>query len=116
MPNYTKQQLLAKPTRLKRKVYAAPSPIHGKGLYANHDIEADSYIGTYRGLHTLRDGKYVLWTFPEDRQPMGRRGMNLLRFLNHPENPNAEFDGYDLYATRPIDAHEEITIDYGGFE
>jgi len=113
---YTKETLAARPWLLKYKVYAAPSPIHGKGLYAACDIEDGSYIGTYRGIRTRSDGKYVLWTFPEDCPPVGRRGMNLLRFLNHSETPNAEFDGYDLYALRPIQAHEEITIDYGDFQ
>ncbi len=114
--SYTKETLAARPWLLRHNVYAAPSPIHGKGLYAARDIDGGSYIGTYRGIRTRNDGKYVLWTFPEGLSPVGRRGMNLLRYLNHSQTPNAEFDGYDLYALRPIRAHEEITIHYGDEE
>jgi SET domain-containing protein len=42
----------------------------------------------------------------------GRRGLNLLRYLNHAERPNAEFDGFDLYALKNIRAGEEITFNY----
>jgi SET domain-containing protein len=39
---------------------------------------------------------------------------NLLRWLNHSDDPNAELDGFDLYARRAIAVDEEITFDYGG--
>jgi hypothetical protein len=44
---------------------------------------------------------------------VGRIGRNRLRFLNHAKDPNAEFDGFDLYALRAIAVGEELTIDYG---
>ena len=43
---------------------------------------------------------------------MGRRGDNELRFLNHADKPNAEFDGWDLYAATQIKKGEEITFNY----
>ena len=116
MPLQLKHRSLLKPGLLKQNVYVAPSSIHGKGLFARRDLAAESYIGTYRGIFTRNDGKYVLWTYPDNIKPIGRRGMNLFRYLNHDENPNAEFDGYDLIALRDIDEGEEITFNYDGDE
>ncbi|MCB1726215.1 MAG: SET domain-containing protein-lysine N-methyltransferase, partial [Gammaproteobacteria bacterium] len=61
-----------------------------------------------------RDGMYVLWVFDEDdpRQPVGRSGRNLLRYINHESPGNAAFDGFDLYACCVIGCDQEITIDY----
>jgi hypothetical protein len=100
--------------KLKDSVFADASPIHGTGLFAAVPIAKGGYIGTYEGPEAKRDGKYVLWVHEEGRAPVGRRGMNLLRYLNHSDDPNAEFDGFDLYAIRPIQPDEEVTIDYEG--
>lgn len=101
-------------TRLRDLVYVAPSPIHGKGLYARVPIEAGRYIGTYEGPAAKRNGSHVLWVYDTDGSTTGRRGMNALRYLNHSARPLAEFDGFDLYALRAIGPGEEITIDYNG--
>jgi SET domain-containing protein len=114
MKKRLKHRSLLKPGLLKQNVFIAPSSIHGKGLFARRDIDAESYIGSYRGMSTRRDGKYVLWTYPDDIKPVGRRGMNMFRYLNHSEDPNAEFDGYDLFALRDIEEGEEITFNYEG--
>ena len=100
--------------KLKDLVYVAPSPIHGRGLFAKQPIGPGSYIGTYAGPTAKRNGKYVLWVHGEDGSMEGRRGMNLLRYLNHSDKPNAEFDGFDLFALRAIAPQEEITINYEG--
>lgn len=102
--------------RLGNIVYRAPSAIHGNGLFAKVEIAKGDYIGTYQGPTAKRDGTYVLWVFEEGCPPVGRSGRNLLRYLNHQDDGNAEFDGFDLYALRHIEAHEEITFDYGGWE
>jgi hypothetical protein len=70
------------------------------------------YIGTYGGPRATRDGTYVLWVSADGVEWEGRSGRNLLRYLNHQEDGNAEFDGFDLYAVRAIDPGEEITFDY----
>lgn len=103
---------------LEALVRTGESQIHGTGLFAACDIAAGCYIGTFHGPETDSDGGHVLWVYehPEDPEPLGRRGENLLRFLNHAVPSNAEFDGFDLYASRPIGAGEEITIDYEGVE
>ena len=94
-------------------VYVAPSKIHGQGLFAKVRIKRGTFIGTYEGPTAKRNGKYVLWVTYEDGTVVGRRGLNLLRYLNHDSKPNAWFDAYDLYARRTIAPGEEITIDYG---
>jgi SET domain-containing protein len=102
--------------RLGDRVYKAPSKIHGNGLFAKVDINKGQLIGTYEGPMAKRDGTYVLWVFEEGRDPVGRSGRNLLRYLNHQEEGNAEFDGFDLYALKDIAPHDEITFNYGGWE
>jgi uncharacterized protein len=101
-----------KKIRLRDQVYKAPSPIHGFGCFARKDIAAGGHIGTYEGPEARRDGTYVLWVYEEDREPVGRSGRNLLRYLNHRKDGNAEFDGFALYAKRDIACGEEITFDY----
>ncbi|MCB1787963.1 MAG: SET domain-containing protein [Gammaproteobacteria bacterium] len=97
-------------------VYVAESGIHGRGVFAARDIPRGTYIGTFHGPAAQRDGTHVLWVYgsSDGAPPVGRRGRNLLRFLNHGVRCNAEFDGFDLYACRRIACDEEITIDYGG--
>ena len=81
---------------LKEIVYVAPSPIHGRGLFARRSIVKGTYIGTYEGPQAKRNGKYVLWIHDDDGTLLeGRRGLNLLRYLNHSVEPNAEFDGFE---------------------
>lgn len=96
---------------LARRVEVAPSVIDGNGVFARVGIKKGAYIGTYEGAEAKRNGKYVLWLLGGQRD-MGRRGDNELRFLNHADKPNAEFDGWDLYAATQIKKGEEITFNY----
>lgn len=100
--------------QLKTVVYAASSAIHGTGLFAARDIDDGEYIGTFAGPETRRDGVYVLWVYASEDRVVGRSGRNLLRYVNHASPCNAEFEGFDLYATCVISRDDEITIDYGG--
>jgi SET domain-containing protein len=91
-----------------------PSDIHGDGLFAARDIEAEQLIGVYQGPEVTEDGIYVLWIENEPGGDWtGYDGSNIMRFLNHSSQPNAEMDGLDCYALRAIPAGTEITIDYG---
>jgi len=101
-------------TRLCDRVFKAPSPIHGNGCFASVRFAAGDYIGTYEGPPARRDGTYVLWVYEEGTPPVGRSGRNLLRYLNHQEDGNARFEGFDLYARRDIAPGDEITFDYNG--
>lgn len=91
------------------------SGIHGRGLFAVRAIARGEYIGTFCGPTAKRNGSHVLWVYGglDGQQVEGRRGRNLLRYLNHAARCNAAFEGFDLYATRRIRRDEEITIDYG---
>ncbi len=101
--------------RLRDRVRKAASAIHGYGLFARRRFQAGEYIGTYEGPAARRDGTYVLWVYADgDAPPEARSGRNLLRWLNHQEPGNAEFDGFDLYARTDIERGEEITFDYTG--
>lgn len=101
-------------SELKAYVYSAPSGIHGTGLFARTDINKGEYIGTYHGPEAKRDGTYVLWVFDhgDEENAVGRSGRNLLRYLNHEDPGNAEFEGFDLYARTRIKADDEITFNY----
>ncbi|MCW8908462.1 MAG: SET domain-containing protein-lysine N-methyltransferase [Sedimenticola sp.] len=95
-------------------VYSDQSTIHGTGLFARKRIDKGTYIGTYHGPLAKRNGTYVLWLVEPDEEGnlIGRSGRNLLRFLNHSDPGNAEFDGFDLYALTDIEQDEEITFNY----
>ncbi len=98
--------------RLRDLVRVGPSPIHGRGLFARQKIEPDMLIGEYEGPETRRDSKYVLWV-EDGEETTARRGVGPLKYLNHSKEPNAYFDGFELYALVEIAAGEEITFDYG---
>jgi len=100
--------------QLRELVYAAPSGIHGTGLFAGRSIAKGEYIGTYWGPQARRDGTYVLWVFDRDEPDdmVGRSGRNLLRYLNHARPGNAHFDGFDLFARVRIRVGSEITFNY----
>ncbi|MDH5648995.1 MAG: SET domain-containing protein [Gammaproteobacteria bacterium] len=97
----------------KNNTYISSSPIHGKGLFARLDISRGERIGTFKGSKAKRNSKHTLWVYDENNNVIGRHGKNNLRFLNHSAKPNAEFDGFELYALRKIRPNEEIVIHYG---
>lgn len=101
----------ARDRRTNQLVYVDESPIHGYGLFAREPLPRGFHIGTYLGPEAKRNGSHVLWV-DDGNGWVGRRGLNRLRYLNHSASPNAEFDGFDLYALHRIRADEEITIDY----
>ena len=103
-----------KNSELRDTVYSAPSKIHGTGLFAKRSIATGDYIGTYHGPDAKRNGTYVLWVFDPGKEELavGRSGRNLLRYLNHADPGNTEFDGFDLYARVPINIDEELTFNY----
>lgn len=94
-------------------VYVATSSVHGHGLFASKPIARGDYIGSYAGSETDTDGMHVLWLYDEETEQWeGIDGDNEMRFLNHSDEPNADFWNTDLYALRDIQVNEEITFDY----
>ena len=101
---------------LKQLVFAAPSEIHGTGLFSRRNISDREYIGTFHGPEVEEDGEHVLWVETENTASgyIGISGENLLRYLNHDSPGNAVFYGLDLYANDEIQSGAEITLDYSG--
>ena len=67
----------------------------------------------YHGKEVDRCGMYVV---PHKDRTGGTRRVELtgkLKFLNHSCRPWAELSGFQLIALKPIQAEQEITIDYG---
>ena len=96
------------------RVYVAPSPIHGLGLFAARTLQAGQLIGVYDGPRVEHDGPHVLWVEDEPGgEWTGYDGRNDMRYMNHSGEPNAEMDGLHCYALREIPPGAEITIDYG---
>ena len=54
-----------------------------------------------------------MWLRRDNGTDEGICGRNELRFVNHSRDPNAEFEGAELYAVRNIQPGHEITLDYG---
>lgn len=106
-------RLITENRELENLYYAEESVIHGKGLFARVEIAAGEYMGTYDGPEVVENGSHVLWVENEGDKWVGRDGVNLLRFINHANDPSAEFYGFDLYALRHINVGEEVTINYG---
>lgn len=99
------------------KLEVRVSRIHGRGVYAIEPIPKGSKIGTYHGELTDEDDTYVLWITDECGNEYGVDGRSDLKFLNHSVQPNAEFDGDELYALADIEPGDELTFHYGeGFE
>lgn len=91
------------------------SPIHGKGVFAAGQIRKGTWVGTYEGKATKRNGMHVLWIEPNPGSGSweGINGTGELRYLNHSTRPNCEFDGAELYALKQIRRGAELTFDYG---
>ncbi len=98
---------------LHKLFYSKESDIHGMGLFARSNFKQGDYMGEYDGPIVRQDGTHVLWVEAYDDVWMGRDGKNILRYLNHSNQPQAEFNGFELFALVDIKKDEEITIDYG---
>jgi hypothetical protein len=80
----------------------------GTGVFSNIYFETEDLIGVYIENKPNRVGRKltdILW----ETDPLGR-------FCNHSEHPNTSLvqteAGYNLYANRPIDIGEEVTVSY----
>ena len=102
--------------KLSSLFYVSESATHGKGLFAKCAIRKGDYMGTYKGpvcYDMDTGGPHVLWVEGEDGVWHGRDGRNILRYMNHHEEPCAEFDSFDLFALRDIAIDSEVFIHYG---
>ena len=120
--------MLRVPTRL------GPSPIHGIGVFATAPIAKGTEVWRFTPGFDLDLDPSIIEDFPEHLQDwfahfgyvdnhLGRLIVCLdnARFINHSSHPNLRSDyGRDRYgpdyAIRDIEAGEELTADYSGFE
>lgn len=116
-------------------IEARDSAIHGRGVYARAQIEADTVVLEYTGERidvreaTRREQERraraargeeacdYLYVLDDDRVVDGREVGNVARLLNHACEPNCRSDVIDdriwIIADRDIAAGEELTFDYG---
>lgn len=118
---------MAQPSRRSnnRWCYAAPSGIHGRGLFARAEVPRGTDIAEYAGPRVSTDeGKRLaeagnVYVFRANRRESidGSAAWNLARHANHSCAPNAESVNAAgriwLRALRDIAKGEEITYDYG---
>jgi len=98
---------------LERMIEVRESSIHGKGVFARQRLREGQLIGRFEGDRTTENGTYVLWLIGVDGSEVGIRGRNALRFLNHGDPANAEFEDAELFAIRNVQPGSEVLIDYG---
>ena len=114
---------------MRSLVTVGRSPVHGRGLYAAVDLEAEQYLLDYTGEVVDWDVAQARWeaadgdpdhTFFFDlgdgRVIDGGSGGNEARFINHGCDPNCETidDGgtIQVFTLRPVPAGAELFIDY----
>ncbi|MEX2285491.1 MAG: SET domain-containing protein [Planctomycetaceae bacterium] len=104
-----------------------PSSLSGIGVFSTHGIAKGTRLALFPNLKTRffsnkqigRDPR--LKSFCQVYGVETRNGSRVARnfcymqvgwYLNHSEAPNAHHECYRYFASRDIDANEEITIDY----
>lgn len=93
------------------------SEIHGKGLFATRDFRTGEQIGIYEGrvvVDRALQHPHTLSLVDEEGRVFGIKGSNDMRYMNHDDEPNATIGegGVFVFALRPIEAGEEITVCY----
>jgi SET domain-containing protein len=108
-----------------RWVYAAPSGIHGRGLFAREAIAEGTAVVEYEGPRvSTEEGKRMaeegnVYVFQANRREFidGSVSWNLARHANHSCEPNTQSVSVGghiwLRARRAIPRGQEITYDYG---
>ena len=106
------------------KIRIGDSPIHGKGMFAEGDIERGEILAVWRECYTdrtgaeeaVRNGKGIMqwdedvFSYETERNPEHY-------MLNHSCDPNSWMaDAHTLTARRDIRKGDEITVDIAMFE
>jgi SET domain-containing protein len=109
-------------------IYVAHSEIHGKGVFAARDIEPDEVIEVCPVLLFPKEElPYIRQTVLDDYYfDWGEKGewyalcLGYGSLYNHSYDPNAEYgmdfeaQTIDFYCIKPIQAGDEIFINYNG--
>jgi len=113
-----------------RRIQTRRSGVHGKGVFALHDIAEGETIIEYVGEiitwkealrrhpHDPKDPNHTFYFHvDEDRVIDAKHGGNSSRWINHSCDPNCEADENEgrvfIKAMRNIRAGEELNYDYG---
>jgi uncharacterized protein len=106
-------------------VVFGPSPIHGTGGFAGHDLARGTRVIEYTGrritkqesLECCRQGNEYIFRLDDQTDLDGNVEWNPARFFNHSCAPTCEAEEIDgrvwIVALRDLRAGEEITFDYG---
>lgn len=106
------------------KVDIRNSPVEGKGLFANTDIERGEKIVVWGGNYTdasgaelmRKNGKLVM-QWDDDLYSYEDRADDDGYFINHSCDSNLWMaDAYTLITSRDVKSGEELTVDYALFE
>ncbi|KRZ46306.1 Histone-lysine N-methyltransferase E(z) [Trichinella pseudospiralis] len=118
---------------IRRRLYVCESNVHGLGLFTTEDIVAGDFICEYRGeiltkAEAQRRGKIYdsrgmsfLFMLNTDFDLDATRFGSVARFINHSKIPNCVpqvkmvlgSHRIAFYATRNIEANEELFFNYG---
>ena len=102
------------------KVRVYKSRVGGCGVFARLTLGREEVIGQVLGT-VITDPEYSSRTCIDLGQSLSLEAIRPFRYLNHSCDPNCELFQWDeprdppqlwLQAVRPIDAGEELTIDY----
>ena len=119
----------AGPAPKGRRIQMRRSGVHGKGVYALTDFEADERVIEYTGEviswkealhrhpHDPSDPNHTFYFHIDDQTVIdGAREGNVARWINHGCDPNCDTEVIDnrvfVKALRPIVAGEELFYDY----
>ncbi len=120
----------ATPATDSRRIQTRRSGVHGKGVFALHDLaEGETlieYIGEVitwkealrRHPHDPKDPNHTFYFHMDEKHVIdAKHGGNSSRWINHSCKPNCEADETDgrvfIKALRNIKAGEELFYDYG---
>ena len=110
--------------KLDELITVKESPVHGKGLFAKIDIPEDKTVMLIEGeiidenecvrREEEENNVYIFWNGDHYIDSTNE----VIMYINHDCEPNCIVDEIEgnrlgIYAVRPIQAGEEITIDYG---
>jgi SET domain-containing protein len=121
---------------MARRIVSRRSPIHGNGVFAAADLDAEETLVEYRGrllTHAQADRAYpgaetghtFLFILNQDYVIDANVDGNVARWINHSCAPNCQAvleedeggnrrrDRVFIQTLRPIKAGEELTYDYG---
>jgi len=106
------------------KVDIHASPVEGKGLFANSDINRGEKIVVWGGNYTdtvgaelMRKNGMLVMQWDDDLYSYEDRADDDGYFINHSCDPNIWMsDAYTLITSRDIKSGEELTVDYALFE